>query len=361
MNKTNTLDAQYLELLYTIIAKGTVKKDRTGTGTISIFGTEIRHDMRTGFPLLTTKQMFMRGIAVELEWFLQGRTDVKYLVDQNVNIWNGDAYKNFCRLDIEDYKAYAAVNPEKDISWEMTKPEDYLERIKNNSAFADKYGQLGPIYGHQWRNQGGQFIDKNGILHNEGIVGVDQIADVMNLLRNDPDNRRIKVDAWKPNELQYMTLPPCHTDFQFYTRELSLRERIDVYSRRHPTYVMIPEHYHMDQHNIPKRAVSLKWQQRSVDTFLGLPFNIASYALLLELVALEQNMVAETLIGSLGDTHIYSNHIDMCREQLERSGKEYELPTLQLAPEATVDNFRASMMKVENYKYHPKIEAPLSN
>ena len=308
----NTLDKKYQQLLSDIIEFGVEKKDRTGTGTISEFGHQIRHKMSEGFPLLTTKKMAWKQIVSELLWFLTGQTNIAFLHKHNNHIWDGD-YEKSGRTD----------------------------------------GDLGPIYGKQWRKWDG----KNG--------RIDQIDDLIRELKINPDSRRLMVSAWNVGELNQMVLPPCHYGFQVYTRELSIMERVNLGDFRFGSTVTDDM---CDKQNLPKRAISLMWNQRSVDTFLGLPFNIASYGLLLEIIAKQVNMVPDELIGNLGDTHLYSNHIEQAKEQI---GKEpFELPKLQFNPIFLANlehkGFDEAIngqinFELENYQSHPTIKAPLSN
>jgi len=302
-DKDFTIDERYQELLQTILDYGKHKKDRTGTGTKSIFGYTIRWDMSQGFPLLTTKRMPMKTIATELKWFLKGDTNIKYLHDNNCHIWDGD-YKKSGRTD----------------------------------------GELGPIYGKQWRDWNGE----------------DQIKNLINELKIDPDSRRLMVSAWNVGELDKMTLPPCHYGFQIYTKELSFHERWALYSDKPYDgngLGMINTLDFMDDNEIPTRSISLMWNQRSVDTFLGLPFNIASYALLLKIIAHEVNMVPDQLIGNLGDVHLYKNHIEQAKEQLERD--PIMLPELNIVSSDILKGEFA--YELLDYESHKSIKAPLSN
>jgi thymidylate synthase len=294
----NNLDIQYQALLQDILDNGTQKGDRTGTGTISVFGRQIRHKMSEGFPLLTTKKMAWKSIVTELLWFLRGDTNIKYLVDNDCHIWDGDAYKAYTNKLLTHHKG---VQP--------NSKEAFILKIKYEDGYAKENGELGPIYGKQWR-------DWNGI---------DQIQNLINELKTNPDSRRLMVSAWNVDELHQMTLPPCHYGFQCYVRE--------------------------------GKYLSLMWNQRSVDTFLGLPFNIASYGLLLEMIADEMGMIADELIGNLGDVHLYSNHIEQAKEQINRI--PYELPTIHVRD--GVESFMPNDIILENYQYHPTIKAPLSN
>ena len=297
----NNLDKQYTNLLQDILDNGVTKQDRTGTGTLSVFGRQIRHNMKDGFPLLTTKKMPFKTITTELLWFLRGDTNIKYLVDNDCHIWDGDAYKNYS----DHFIGYEDV-PNKEL---------FIEQIKTDAEFAKKWGELGPIYGKQWREWSNyRRVDSVDEVWSDYRKQdpIDQIANLINDLKTNPDSRRLMVSAWNVGELDQMTLPPCHYGFQVYTRELSIKERMEEYKRRNLTPNIDP----LDM--VPSRTISLMWNQRSVDTFLGLPFNIASYGLLLQIIAKEVNMVPDELIGNLGDTHLYLNHIEQAKEQIGR-------------------------------------------
>ena len=323
----NTLDKQYTDLLQTILDYGIEKKDRTGTGTKSIFGYTIRHNMKDGFPLLTTKKMYTKGIITELLWFLRGDTNIKFLVDNDCHIWDGDAWKAY------EKKALDVIGEnEKD---KLLSKEEFINKIKTDDEFAKKWGDLGPVYGKQWRSWNGNGSpltkDYEGNISSYLVKPVDQFANLINDLKTNPDSRRLMVNAWNVGELDQMTLPPCHYSFQVYTRELSLNERDIIFSQR--TSISTKGSFaeqngtlanYLDKEGIPRRAISLMWNQRSVDTFLGLPFNIASYGLLLEIIAKAVNMVPDQLIGNLGDTHLYSNHIEQAKEQIGRELTEEE-------------------------------------
>jgi thymidylate synthase len=308
----SSIEEQYRGLLGSLLHNSTPKDDRTGTGTLSIFGRQIRHDMKQGFPLLTTKKIAVKTMMTELKWFLRGDTNIKYLVDNDCNIWNGDAYKRFTYYTDES-----------------TSMERFIELIKTDDEFAEKWGELGPIYGKQWRRwKGDTWVEGN----TDGTEGfylqsetIDQIQNLINDLKTNPDSRRLMVSAWNVGDLPTMTLPPCHYGFQCYVRD--------------------------------GKYLSLMWNQRSVDTFLGLPFNIASYAALLCLIAEEVDMIPDQLIGNLGDVHLYSNHVDQAMEQISR--EIYDLPTVSFKNVNMLDG--EFDYEVHNYKHHPRISAPLSN
>ena len=341
----NKIDKQYQLLLQDILDIGVEKKDRTGTGTLSVFGRQIRHKMSEGFPLLTTKKIAFKTMVTELLWFLRGDTNIKFLLDYNCNIWNGDAYKNYSKL----------LTPGFHGPWYTQ--EQFIELIKTNDAFARDWGELGPVYGKQWRNWNG-FEIVNGKEIEGYNKGVDQISNLINDLKTNPDSRRLMVNAWNVGEMDKMVLPPCHYGFQVYTRELSLEERVAIHNKGQISPLSDYYDEHMDHYGIPKRAISLSWNQRSVDTFLGLPFNIASYGMLLCLLAEEVNMVPEELIGNLGDTHLYLNHVDQAREQISREPMPH-LPKLKLS---NVDILNGEFdYEILHYHSHPTIKAPLSN
>ena len=315
------IDVIYQNLLEDVLFNGVEKSDRTGTGTISVFGRQIRHDMKQGFPLLTTKKMYWKGIVTELLWFLRGDTNIKFLHDNNCHIWDGD-YEKSGRTD----------------------------------------GELGPVYGRQWRSWKGYSNE------DWDAPNTDQITNLINNIKSNPDSRRLMVNAWNVGELDQMTLPPCHYGFQVYTRELSLEERGINYETYYKGLKRNKTNKDFDKIGIPKREISLMWNQRSVDTFLGLPFNIASYGLLLEILANEVNMVPGELVGNLGDVHLYTNHLDQAREQLMRYPKplskliinnEFWNPdqgTIEQINHIIRDDFY-----IKDYQSHPTIKAPLSN
>ena len=357
----NNLDKQYQALLQSILDYGVEKKDRTGTGTKSIFGYTIRHKMSDGFPLLTTKKMAWKTMVTELLWFLRGDTNIKFLVDNDCHIWDGDAYKNYVsKQTTEDVGS---------MNW-------FIEQIKTDDEFAKKWGELGPIYGKQWRSWQDDFGPNKLPLFPPNNK-IDQIQNLINDLKTNPDSRRLMVSAWNVGELDQMVLPPCHYGFQVYTRELSRAERVENYNSKFENKIDVPFikvnlgdvientiDTALTQANIPTRAISLMWNQRSVDTFLGLPFNIASYGLLLEIIAKMVNMVPDELIGNLGDTHLYLNHIDQAKEQIGRTS--FELPTLEIEGDEPsiiekTKYWRPGDFVIKNYQSHPPIKAPLSN
>jgi thymidylate synthase len=438
----NKLDKQYQDLLQSILDYGVEKKDRTGTGTKSIFGYTIRHNMKDGFPLLTTKKMAWKTMLTELLWFLRGDTNIKFLVDNGCHIWDGDAYKNYLK-NHKDNLIGCTIVLSNGISAEITAQhnvnrnvlittkgriniegddtitilndtltqEEFINKIKTDDEFAKKWGELGPIYGKQWRSwestKWGVLPKRNGGTCGHSIKHIDQITNLIDTLKTNPDSRRLIVSAWNVGELDQMVLPPCHYGFQVYTRELSFAERVMYYETTFGRLHFIPPSPDaLDARNIPTRAISLMWNQRSVDTFLGLPFNIASYGLLLEIIAKEVNMVPDELIGNLGDTHLYLNHIEQAKEQIgrdltdeeryniwfnnnyetgmeryfdpnnlpdfdneyyaptpKRTREPFELPKLRISSGPLDDIAHHEIMDFDilNYQSHPAIKAPLSN
>ena len=353
----NTLDKQYQELLQDILDNGIRKEDRTGTGTISVFGRQIRHKMSEGFPLLTTKKMYFKGIVTELLWFLRGDTNIKYLVDNDCHIWDGDAYKNYCNHFMDEYLEKNELGESYRNSLKPHPIDEFINKIKTDDEFAKKWGDLGPVYGRQWRKWEQNSVAPWGGL---AINHIDQIANLINELKTNPDSRRLMVSAWNVGELDQMTLPPCHYGFQVYTRELRTPERMDWLNKMNNS----DQRYRnvtMDELNVPTRTISLMFNMRSNDVPLGLPFNLASYGLLLQIIAKEVNMVPDELIASLGDAHIYVNQIDGVKEQLTR--EPYKLPTLVMVtnPELKFDEYVYDNFKLVNYQSHPTIKIPLSN
>jgi len=420
----NNLDARYQALLEDILQNGVEKKDRTGTGTISVFGRQIRHKMSEGFPLLTTKKMHWNSVVTELLWFLRGETNIKFLLDYDCHIWDGDAYKRYLEYTImgvnngfdrieghldnclvehdSDYEHF--TNPSFQYGYRPHTKEEFINKIKTNETFAKQWGELGPIYGKQWREWGGELVTKRikeegRLPYSQNVIEgqIDQIQNLINELKTNTDSRRLMVNAWNVGELDQMVLPPCHYGFQVYTIVLTLDERAKQHQNPNIFYDIHGSfnigdsiensdmtienrewlHGKFDEGGIPKRAISLMWNQRSVDTFLGLPFNIASYGLLLEIIAKEVNMVPDELIGNLGDVHLYLNHIKQAKEQIGRT--PYELPTVKITErnwymhekvkehlgEKTLDeklkSYRPDCFELIGYESHPKIKAPLSN
>ena len=371
LNKTNKivnkLDLHYQNLLQDILNNGKLKEDRTGTGTISVFGRQIRHDMSEGFPLLTTKRMYWKGIVTELLWFLRGDTNIKYLVDNDCHIWDGDAYKS--------YKVWADDLSKTHKYLPYTK-EQFIEKIKTDDEFANKWGDLGPVYGKQWRKWktfrgSGDSITKN---RTDSVAYIDQIKNLIEQVKTNPDSRRLMVSAWNPAALDQMTLPPCHYGFQVYTRELSYNEKVHEARKRFGFELEdgtitfdINTKESVEFLQSSQRGISLMYNARSQDVPLGTPFNIASYALLLEIIGKMVNMVPDELIGNLGDTHIYKNQIGGVKEQLTR--EPYSLPKLEIGDninfDGTIDDFVNSCLisdfKIIEYETHPTIKIPLSN
>ncbi len=389
----NTIDSKYQDLLQDILDNGVKKSDRTGTGTISVFGRQIRHKMSQGFPLLTTKKMAWNVMVTELLWFLRGDTNIKFLLDYDCHIWDGDAYKNYTKKIndvIDGYKCGDIMGMQPHIESMFSNSdelipltqEEFIKKIKTDNNFAKEWGELGPIYGKQWRNWN-EFSEPGW-----NLFKIDQIQNLINELKTNPDSRRLMVSAWNVGQLDEMVLPPCHYGFQVYTRELTGEERWDLLKKKvgEDNFQLMVEDIvpfggglseELQVYKIPKKAISLMWNQRSVDTFLGLPFNIASYALLLEILAKEVNMIPDELVGNLGDTHLYLNHIEQAKEQIKR--EPYDLPKVEITErnwylhhkvkehlgektfEEKIMSYRPDCFELIGYISHPKIKAPLSN
>ncbi len=296
---------QYLNLLQDILDNGvTEKAERTGTGTRKIFGRMLRFDLQKGFPLLTTKKMFTKGIIYELLWFISGNSNIKYLVENGVNIWNDWPFQKYLKDKGLDKKFPTYSDAWKD---EMAK---FVEKIKESDKFANKYGSCGPFYGVQWRN----------------FSGVDQLSGVINEIKTNPGSRRLIVNAWNAPLIGQMALAPCHVMYQF---------------------------------NVAKGRLSCLMYQRSVDTFLGLPFNIASYALLTMMVAQVTGYKPGDLVLALGDTHLYLNHLDQAKLQLTR--KPFRLPKMKINPKVKkIDKFKFEDFELTDYKFHETIKAQIS-
>lgn len=329
----NNVDKQYLDLLRDILQNGNIKKSRAGI-TKSLFGKTMRFDLKEGLPLLTTKKVFYKGIIHELLWFLKGDTNIKYLIDNNVHIWDDDAYRYYLEI---------SKNSDK-----MTK-EEFLNAVKEEKYFVFeteksgvlrgyKAGDLGKIYGVQWREQG-----KNKI---------DQIQNIINMLKNNPDDRRMILMAWNSNDLEKMALPPCHYGFQVYTRELSKIERLEYLckiSNGEYDEWKDPSNETLDSLNVPKRELSLSFNMRSNDFCCGNPYNIAQYAMLAYMFCEICNMVPGELIYNCGDVHVYENHFKQAEEQLKRNGCD-KLPTLRFARKLTnINDFKYDDFIIENY------------
>jgi len=299
----HNIDEEYKKLLMDILIHGVKKEDRTGTGTQSLFGRQIRHSMSEGFPLLTTKKMAWKSIVTELIWFLRGDTNIKYLVDNGCNIWNGDAWKNY----INEFRRTCPKCPE------ITK-EEFIDKIKTDDKFAKQWGELGPIYGKQWRKWNYQSKKNHYVMAGQPThynINIDQIINLISELKSNPDSRRLMVSAWNVGELEQMVLPPCHYGFQVYTKEKE-----------------------------GKRYISAK----------------------------EVNMIPDEIIGNLGDVHLYLDHIEQAKEQISR--EPFDLPKLKMNPIFLANLEHKSFdeaingivnFELENYQSHPAIKAPLSN
>lgn len=289
---------QYLDLCKHVMENGEQRDDRTGTGTKGVFGFQTRYDLKEGFPLLTTKKMFLRPIAEELLWFIAGDTNIKYLVDRNVRIWNEWPY--------EDFKKSSEYNNET--------MDEFIEKVRDDEAFAIKHGELGPVYGKQWRD-----------FNNEGV---DQVTKLVDSLMNNPFSRRHIISAWNPAQVDDMALPPCHAFLQFYVSS-------------------------------DKQYLSCQLYQRSADIFLGVPFNIASYALFTAMLAQVCGYKAGEFIHTIGDAHIYNDHFDVVNEQLSR--EPLELCKLKLNPSVkSIFDFKIEDITIEDYNSHERLVGKVS-
>lgn len=296
---------KYQKLLKDILENGIEEKDeRTGTGTLKVYGRMLRFNLSDGFPLLTTKKMFLKGIIHELLWFIKGDSNIRYLVKNGVNIWNEWPFENYLKKNglVRKYPTYSDA-------WRQ-KMQEFVEKVKKDAKFAKKWGDCGPFYGVQWRN----------------FNGVDQLSWVISEIKKNPASRRLIVNAWNAPEIPKMALPPCHVMYQF---------------------------------QVAKGKLNCMMYQRSVDTFLGLPFNIASYALLTMMVAQVTGYKPGELVMALADTHLYLNHLSQAREQIKR--KPYKLPKIKINPNIkSIFKFKYSDFKLVNYKSHPPISAQIS-
>lgn len=325
MRVVNKTDYEYNKLVRTVLHKGVYKHDRTGTGTYSVFGHEMNFNLRGGeVPLLTTKKVFVRSVIHELLWFLSGNTNIDYLKNNNVGIWD---------------------------------------------EWADKEGNLGPVYGSQWRYWPSYTINKtnsDGTV-NASVKYIDQIANVVDQIRNNPSSRRIMVNAWNVGELEHMNLPPCHYGFQFWTRPLDFDERNEIFEHYVDKGIIIPEDYTvkerevcLNEYSIPKYALHCKMTQRSADIGIGVPFNISQYGILVHMIAQVTNTIAEKFTWSGGDVHIYTNHVDTLKEQLQR--EPYKIPAkVELNPNINeIDDFTFDDIKIVDYQSHPALKMKVS-
>ena len=315
----NNFDEAYHDLCRKVLNEGENKDDRTGTGTISIFGHQMRFDLSEGFPLLTTKKVSFKLIATELLWFIKGDTNIRYLLQYKNNIWNEWAFKKWIESDeytgpdMTDFGRRSLVNDEFNEQYKE-QLAIFKDKILNDDEFMSKYGDLGNVYGKQWRD----WKDQNG-------ESFDQLQTLIDNIKNNPNSRRHIISAWNPTEIDTMALPPCHTLFQFYVKDGKL---------------------------------SCQLYQRSADIFLGVPFNIASYSLLTHLIAKECNLEVGEFVHTFGDAHIYKNHIDAVEEQLSRSS--YNPPKLNINTEKSLFDIDYEDLEIQDYQSHPSIKAPIA-
>ena len=356
----NKVDTEYFRIVNDILTNGKVKKNRTGIDTIGIFGAQAKYDVDlNAFPILTTKKVHFPAIVHELLWFISGDTNIKYLVDNNVRIWNEWAYEKYKKgwginADIKDYSSDGKIS-------RILSLDEFVERIKNDNEFATKWGELGEgTYGGMWRAFPFYTGDDSVVDWNITSGEVDQLQKVINKLKTNPDDRRMIVSAWHPHWVDHCALPPCHCLFHFHTEELTNGERCEILHDRglrtsHKMAWTSQDREECDKHNIPSRRLNCLLYQRSQDTALGCPFNVASYSLLTAMIAQTVNMTTGTFTHSTGDTHIYVNHLDGLKLQLTREPKK--LPKLWLNPEVkSLFDFKYDDIKLLDYEFHPTIK-----
>jgi thymidylate synthase len=378
MNNTDKEYLRPLKKLYNYYLSGKkTKGDRTGTGTISYFGEQIRFNSKYGFPILTTKNVYFKGVKTELLWFIGNhlkdkryskfdRTNIRFLLDNGNHIWSEWPFKNYL---IKNNLPIPEINSEE---WN-TQLKEWENKIQTNDYFCSTWGNLGPVYGKQWMDWGGENVVitewdvvPDSMLEEKNIEGINQLQNCIDTLKTNPDSRRMVVNAWNVSDLDDMSvsgLPPCHLMYQFYSEELTMNQRVIEYYNRGGEHLPEDEEYWEDilnENDIPTRSVSLQWYQRSCDYFLGIPFNISSYALLLHLVAIEVNMIPGEVIGSLGDTHLYLNHVDQANEQLSRDN-DFDLPKLWINPDIkSMFDITPDDIKLKNYQKDSPIKAPIA-
>ena len=354
----NNTDKQYKELIEKILETGKKRKDRTGVGSKSIFGHQMRFKMDEGFPLLTLRKIHTKSLIHEMLWFLGafdnkwdrfGNCNVKYLCDMGVKYWNDWPYQNYCKS-----RKYRPELPDFTM-------EQFVEKIKIDDKFAIDFGGIGPGYGKQWLNCGGgveRFHDEKGNSFMKVIQGVNQIDDVIETLKKNPDSRRIIVDSWNPIDLPEMLLPPCHMAFQFFTYKMEPKERVEEY-KKWLVDNNIPFKEKMDHYKFSQRKLSLQLYIRSNDIYLGESYNVAEYALLLHMIAQVVNMIPNELIYTIGDAHLYNNSIEAAKIIIQRDS--YPLPKLKLNKNIeSIYDFRYEDIVIENYKSHPNIKVDVA-
>jgi thymidylate synthase len=368
----NKVDTEYFRIVNDILTNGKLKKNRTGVDTIGIFGVQAKYNVDlNAFPLLTTKKVHWPAIVHELLWFISGDTNIKYLVDNNVRIWNEWAYAKYKKF-METGGGSISIYGNREEGCRSTIPfsqDEFINLIKNDPIFAKEFGELGEgTYGGMWRafpfyTMDDEFVGSStvtGDLAEQWAFGqVDQLQKVINKLKTNPDDRRMIVSAWHPYWVDHCALPPCHCLFQFHTEELTLEERIDILQKQVGP-VNLPKSdvwniQKLNEDNIPTRRLNCLLYQRSQDTALGNPFNVASYSLLTAMIAQSVNMTTGTFTHSTGDTHIYVNHIDGLKLQLTREPKK--LPRVWLNPEVkSLFDFKYDDIKLLDYEFHPTIK-----
>lgn len=361
----NNTDSEYFRLINLVLEKGRIKANRTGINTLGVFGAQARFNLEDGFPLLTTKKVFFKGIVHELLWFIKGDTNIKYLVDNDVHIWDQWAYKRYKEQNSSN--SGPAVSCCEDSSFNQ---KEFITTIKNNKEFARQWGELGMgTYGGMWRDfpfydTDGEVKESKGV-HGESAEqwffgGVDQLQKVVEKLKSNPDDRRLIVSAWHPYWVDNCALPPCHVLFQFHTEELTWKERVSIGEDLHlKTNLLRCSDDELDGYNIPRRRLNCQLYQRSLDLPIGGPFNLASYSLLTSMISHCVGMTPGTFVWTSGDMHIYENQLAGVKEQLTREPRP--LPKLWLNPEIkSLCDFKYEDIKLIGYDPHPIIKMPVA-
>lgn len=368
MNKEYTIegiDASYFSLVNFILSEGHIKKNRTGVDTIGVFGAQAKYEIDlNAFPILTTKKVFFKAIVHELLWFINGNTNIKYLVDNDVHIWDEWAYKKYitaCRKERD-----VLIDRGAEVDYQESTQEQFIQKIKEDAEFASEWGELGMgTYGGMWRDfpywDTDELIEDGEIVNTEyKFGGVDQLQKVIDKLKTNPDDRRMIVSAWHPYWVDHCALPPCHCMFHFNTEELTWKERIEIGEEKYPkTNFLKCSDGDLDTYGIPRRRLNCLLYQRSCDTFLGVPFNITSYCLLTAMIAHVVGMTPGTFTHTYGDLHIYTNHIEQLK--LQKTREPRKLPKLILNSQVNnLTDFKYDDIKLEGYDPHPAIKGEVA-
>jgi len=400
----NSLDIQLKELYEKILSKDKYRTDRTGFGTKSVFGHQMRFNMQEGFPLTTLRKIHIRSLVHELLWFLAsyddkykkfGNTNIKYLLDNGVTFWTDWAYKNYYADKLKKYQANDLKDSKTVKKFRFLSQKDFEKKIIKDDEFALKWGDLGPVYGKQWKDWGGyhELVEKKNIIKNTAsehqlvdklgwekiyMKGINQIDNLIDNIIENPDSRRLIVNAWNVADIEDMLLPPCHVLFQFYTDVISMEQRIEycekTYDKEDIKNYMLKNNINdwdeikrdprkqikiLDHFNVPERTLDLQLYQRSADLYLGVPYNIASYSLLLHMVAQATNTIPNDFVWTGGDVHIYANAIEPTEELMNREIRP--LPKLKINPDVeNIYGFRYEDFTIEDYDPHPNIKVDVA-